>query len=100
MAFPGFTKRHKGTISNGDWDRDGVVNRRDCNAMDFKQQDGGEVKFVRPTMEQLNEERKLNTQKEGASRMRSDVDSKIVNMGHERYADAEEKLRKLRRSYR
>jgi len=38
MTFPGFTKRHKGTISNGDWDRDGVVNRKDCEPLNFKKQ--------------------------------------------------------------
>ena len=37
--FPGFTKRHKGTISNGDWDRDGVVNRKDCEPLNFRKQD-------------------------------------------------------------
>jgi len=41
MAFPGFTKRHKGTISNGDWDRDGVINRKDCEPLNHRMQDGG-----------------------------------------------------------
>ena len=39
MTFPGFTKRHKGTISNGDWDRDGVINRKDCEPLNFRKQD-------------------------------------------------------------
>ena len=43
MAFPGFTKRHKGTISNGDFDRDGVINRKDCEPLNFRKQDGGKI---------------------------------------------------------
>lgn len=43
MVFPGFNRRKKGSISNGDWDRDGVKNSRDCDAMNWKKQDGGEV---------------------------------------------------------
>lgn len=41
--FPGFNRAKRGTISNGDWDRDGVKNLRDCDAMNWKKQDGGEV---------------------------------------------------------
>ena len=41
-AMPGFNRRKIGSISNGDWDRDGVKNRVDCNAMNWKKQDGGE----------------------------------------------------------
>jgi len=42
MAFTGFNNKKKSTISSGDWDGDGVSNRKDCNAMDWKKQDGGE----------------------------------------------------------
>ena len=42
MAFPGFNKAKRSTISSGDWDRDGVSNLKDCNAMNWKRQDGGE----------------------------------------------------------
>jgi len=40
--FPGFNRKKRNTVSKGDWDRDGVPNRKDCNAMDWKKQDGGE----------------------------------------------------------
>jgi len=41
MAFAGFTRRKKGTISNGDWDRDGVINRKDCEPLNFRKQGAG-----------------------------------------------------------
>jgi len=41
MAFSGFTKRKHSTISNGDWDRDGVKNKKDCEPLNFRKQDGG-----------------------------------------------------------
>ncbi len=48
MVFPGFNKRAKGTISNGDWDRDGVINRKDCEPLNFrKQDDGGQFKEIK-----------------------------------------------------
>jgi len=34
--FPGFNRRKKGSISNGDWDRDGVKNRKDCEPLNFR----------------------------------------------------------------
>ena len=40
--FPGFNRKKRGTISKGDWDRDGKPNRGDCNAFDWRKQDGGE----------------------------------------------------------
>jgi hypothetical protein len=40
--MPGFHKGKRNTISSGDWDGDGVKNRGDCNAFDFRKQDGGE----------------------------------------------------------
>ena len=51
--FPGFNKAKRSTISSGDWDRDGVTNRKDYNAMNWKKQEGGEP-FV-------NEERDLKS---------------------------------------
>ncbi len=40
--FPGFNNSKKrGTISRGDFDRDGVKNRKDCEPLNFKKQDGG-----------------------------------------------------------
>ena len=39
MAFPGFNNKKKSTISSGDWDRDGVSNRADCQPMNWKKQD-------------------------------------------------------------
>jgi len=41
--FPGFNRKKRGSISKGDWDRDGVPNRKDCDALNWKKQDGGEV---------------------------------------------------------
>ena len=39
MAFPGFNNSKKrGTISNGDFDRDGVKNRKDCEPLNFRKQ--------------------------------------------------------------
>ena len=96
--FPGFNNKKRSTISRGDWDRDGVSNRKDCEPLNFKKQDGGGPKFVTPSREQLEEERRLKLKREGASRMRSDIDLKIVNRGHKQYAEAEEELRALRRS--
>ena len=40
--FPGFNNKKHSTVSSGDWDRDGKPNRGDCNAFDWKKQDGGE----------------------------------------------------------
>ena len=40
--FPGFNNKKHSTVSSGDWDRDGVSNRKDCNAMNWNKQDGGE----------------------------------------------------------
>ena len=37
-AMPGFNGRKVGTISNGDFDRDGVKNKGDCDAFNFKKQ--------------------------------------------------------------
>ena len=37
--FPGFNRRKKGTVSSGDWDRDGVRNRKDCEPLNFRKQD-------------------------------------------------------------
>ena len=42
MAFPGFNNKKRSTVSSGDWDRDGVSNRADCQPMNWKKQDGGE----------------------------------------------------------
>jgi len=39
--FPGFNNKKHSTVSSGDWDRDGKPNRGDCNAFDWKKQDGG-----------------------------------------------------------
>ena len=90
-AMPGFNNRKIGSLSNGDYDRDGVKNKKDCDAFNFKKQDGGE-QFVEWTREDLEEERRLKGQRESSSRMRSDVDLKVANMGHKGYAEAERKL--------
>jgi len=37
--FPGFNNKKRSTISSGDWDRDGVSNRKDCQPMNFRKQD-------------------------------------------------------------
>ena len=37
-AMPGFNGRKIGTISNGDYDRDGVKNKKDCDAFNFRKQ--------------------------------------------------------------
>ena len=39
MAFPGFNNKKKSTISRGDWDGDGVSNRKDCEPLNFRKQD-------------------------------------------------------------
>jgi len=36
--FPGFNNKKRGTISNGDWDRDGVKNRKDCEPLNWRKQ--------------------------------------------------------------
>jgi len=41
MAFPGFNRAKRSTISRGDFDGDGVSNRRDCQPMNWKKQDDG-----------------------------------------------------------
>ena len=38
MAFPGFNNKKHSTISSGDWDRDGVMNRKDCEPLNWKKQ--------------------------------------------------------------
>ena len=45
MAFPGFNNKKHSTISSGDWDRDGVMNRRDCQPMNHKRQGPEHRKF-------------------------------------------------------
>ena len=39
IMFPGFNRAKRGTISNGDWDMDGVRNRKDCEPLNFRKQD-------------------------------------------------------------
>lgn len=36
--FPGFSNKKRSTISRGDFDRDGVRNRKDCEPLNFKKQ--------------------------------------------------------------
>jgi len=36
--MPGFNGRKTGSISNGDWDRDGVKNIKDCEPLNFRKQ--------------------------------------------------------------
>ena len=44
--FPGFNNSKKrGTISRGDFDRDGVSNRKDCEPLNFKKQGAGHKKI-------------------------------------------------------
>ena len=38
--FPGFNRKKRSTISKGDFDRDGVSNRKDCEPLNFRKQDG------------------------------------------------------------
>ena len=40
--FPGFNRRKRSSVSKGDWDRDGVRNRKDCEPLNWKKQDNGE----------------------------------------------------------
>ena len=37
--FAGFNNKKRSSISNGDWDRDGVKNMKDCSPFDHKKQD-------------------------------------------------------------
>ena len=42
MVFPGFnTSKKRSTISRGDFDRDGVSNRKDCEPLNHNRQEGG-----------------------------------------------------------
>jgi len=41
--MPGFNKKRKGTICRGNFDRDKKPNRKDCDALNWKKQDNGEV---------------------------------------------------------
>jgi len=43
MAFPGFSNKKRNSISKGDFDRDGVSNRKDCEPLNFRKQDGGDA---------------------------------------------------------
>lgn len=65
-VMPGFHSGKKSTISSGDWDGDGVKNRGDCNAFNFRKQEGGEP-FVEDmetyANRKLNEEIKENLNK-------------------------------------
>jgi len=55
--FPGFNNSKKrGTISRGDFDRDGVSNRKDCEPLNFRKQD--------KTPEEYDEEYKKRAKKE------------------------------------
>ena len=38
-GMPGFNRRKIGSLSNGDFDRDGVKNKKDCQPFNFKKQD-------------------------------------------------------------
>ena len=60
--FPGFNKgKKRSTISNGDWDRDGVKNKKDCEPLNFRKQDGGGLTLIEKlrkgiiTQEEFNE---------------------------------------------
>ena len=45
IMFPGFNNSKKrGTISRGDFDRDGVKNRKDCEPLNFRKQGEGHEK--------------------------------------------------------
>jgi len=37
--FPGFNRKRRSSISRGDFDRDGVKNRKDCEPLNFRKQD-------------------------------------------------------------
>jgi len=41
-GMPGFNHKKIGSLSNGDYDRDGVKNKIDCRPMNWKKQDNGE----------------------------------------------------------
>ena len=50
MAFPGFNKsKRKNSISNGDWDKDGVKNRKDCEPLNYKRQGNDHDPWYRET---------------------------------------------------
>jgi len=53
--FPGFNRAKRSTISKGDWDRDGVSNRADCEPLNFRKQD-----FVVKHIDEDEEEGKEN----------------------------------------
>jgi len=38
-AMPGFNNKKIGSLSNGDFDRDGVLNKKDCQPFNFRKQD-------------------------------------------------------------
>ena len=67
--FPGFNNRKRGSISSGDWDRDGVRNLRDCNAMDWRKQGPA------------HEGRRVPTQQSVYDRLRSQGhDDEVIDM--------------------
>lgn len=41
-GMPGVSPGRRGTISNGNWDRDRKPNRGDCDPLDWRKQDGGQ----------------------------------------------------------
>ena len=54
MAFPGFNRAKRSTISRGDWDRDGVSNRADCQPLNWKKQGPEHEKQRTNNFEDLN----------------------------------------------
>jgi len=50
-GMPGFNGKKIGSISNGDYDRDGVKNKKDCDAFNFKKQGPEHRKFKCATWE-------------------------------------------------
>lgn len=55
MAFAGFSRKKRSSISRGDWDRDGVSNRKDCEPLNFRKQGPEHEKSLNP--DKLSERR-------------------------------------------
>jgi len=75
MAFPGFNNsKKKGTISRGDFDRDGVSNRKDCEPLNFRKQDGGaEFLDVDEYNRYKKKQLKFKGDKKGVANMRKEA---------------------------
>ena len=81
--FPGFNRAKRGSISNGDWDRDGVKNKKDCEPLNFKKQGPGHTNIIKGEPEDRFEKRGM-TEDEGLVMARAEARRGIERFDEER----------------